>query len=641
MDDIDRLLDEILKTVRTRTSTTFSTRSYGDQPLIQTGKQYRESYHNTHAGRAGKTSASRPSGNPTSSQPRQGTLDLDDRVPSGGRAAAQPARPQRRDPRPRERAGMDTIPERYYELRRLAQSQGNMGTTSMQGLLAYGSRSASKIFYEQARLMEDFEDDFPFEGSFFQYYPTYDTMSLTQLRGYFSWRTRVRKGEVGRAPASFAFLYLYELLCGIGTVPGEQGYRDIDRFRQDYLATNDGTLGSFSIYARIWLRDYAVYHGLDAGLVRTATGELPLAVHVLLRAEQAALEADGRARRLAQRGGPSLGSAPSDEELLGALDVCSSYRISGSRLRRDHMDELRAVSCAVFRALCVHCGRRRKTDYVEGLFGMPYDEFYVMFSSAVFYDPEPHPDTVFEISPVESFACRDGRWTHHMSCDARSSSRELGRVLRATDQRLRGALDYPYPLKERPVQAYVAKLIDKAIADELERRREEERRRIKIDLSALDGIRAAAATTQEALLTEEEREDVAVGLAAESVGSAGETDRSDQSAAPEAVAQKALAAELPTEAPSGTDDAPSATSPGETGEGGLLDEVELRVLRALLAGETAASALGPGDPLLSLVIDAINDKLFEVVGDAVIEFVSDEPAIIEDYLPDIQEALGL
>ena len=54
--------------------------------------------------------------------------------------------------------------------------------------------------------MEDFEDDFDYHGTFIRYFPNYQAMNDLQLRGYFSWRTKVRRGEVGRTSLSFAFV---------------------------------------------------------------------------------------------------------------------------------------------------------------------------------------------------------------------------------------------------------------------------------------------------------------------------------------------------------------------------------------------------------------------------------------------------
>ena len=64
------------------------------------------------------------------------------------------------------------------------------------------------------------------------------------------------------------------------------------------------------------------------------------------------------------------------------------------------------------------------------------------------------------------------------------------------------------------------------------------------------------------------------------------------------------------------------------------------MLEALLTGDDPAVALPAGAPLLSLVVDAINEKLFDLIGDAVIEYEDDEPAIIEDYADDVREIVG-
>ena len=61
-------------------------------------------------------------------------------------------------------------------------------------------QAASMIFYTQAKFMEDFEDDYPRQVSFYQYLPTYQSMNTEQLRAYFTWRTRIRRGEFVEAP---------------------------------------------------------------------------------------------------------------------------------------------------------------------------------------------------------------------------------------------------------------------------------------------------------------------------------------------------------------------------------------------------------------------------------------------------------
>ena len=77
-------------------------------------------------------------------------------------------------------------------------------------------QSRESIFLKQAKLLAEYEDDYSFSANVVRYYPTYQSLTDQELRGYFSWRTKLRKGDVQKAPLSFAFLYIYELINQIG-----------------------------------------------------------------------------------------------------------------------------------------------------------------------------------------------------------------------------------------------------------------------------------------------------------------------------------------------------------------------------------------------------------------------------------------
>ena len=66
-------------------------------------------------------------------------------------------------------------------------------------------QSRSELFLKQARLMASYEDDYVYNGTVNQYFPTYDSLSDAQLRGYFTWRTAVRRGQIERRGMSYAF----------------------------------------------------------------------------------------------------------------------------------------------------------------------------------------------------------------------------------------------------------------------------------------------------------------------------------------------------------------------------------------------------------------------------------------------------
>ncbi|MBQ9007428.1 MAG: TerB N-terminal domain-containing protein, partial [Atopobiaceae bacterium] len=492
MPDIDKILQELLDNRRLRESVTFTSRTYSDQPIIQTGKQLRERMERSKNGRPRLSDLPRTDYTPDE-QPFPRTRKPQQQQLSFGQTPTTPREQQQTH---------EKIPERYYQLRELAGAQPTTASASWRGALAYGTRSANRLFYEQARLMEDFEDDYDFQGTYSQYFPTYSSMTLTQLRGYFSWRTRVRKGEMPEAPLSFAFLHVYELLCGVGTTPGEQGLADLTAFKDAFGATDAAMGSTFGSYLRKWIHDYVVYHQLDPSHIAERAGGMQQHVLTLLQAEEDTLRKAGLERK--QDVLPEH-TTPDDDALLASLNECSSYQPCGARLFRDHPDELRTIACETFRALVVHCSRRRKTDFVEGLYGSPSAETYTMFSSAVFYEPEPHPNCVVHLTPIETYTCRNGRWRRHLLFSATGRSSELGAIMHAVDAKLRARLDYAYPLKDRAVAAYVGKIIDKAIDELLAAQAEAERRHITIDLSQLAGIRAAAAITQEALLTVEER----------------------------------------------------------------------------------------------------------------------------------------
>ena len=136
-------------------------------------------------------------------------------------------------------------------------------------------------------------------------------MSDRQLRGYFTWRTQVRAGNVEETSLSFAFVYLYELICGIGCADAQSGFHAIKSFWETYRAFAP----ELDRYVRVWLADYVVYHNLPASLLKDSrTLEFDYALIALKHAQAAAEEQASRQHA------PARGSAP----ILMPFDL--SYR---------------------------------------------------------------------------------------------------------------------------------------------------------------------------------------------------------------------------------------------------------------------------------------------------------------------------
>lgn len=104
----------------------------------------------------------------------------------------------------------------------------------MRRMYKYGRESAesrARNFYQQAVFMADYEDDLPWSGEVTRYFPTYHDLTTRQLRGYFTWRTQARRGSYQSIPASAAYLYVYELLNGVGCAFPEDGLEKLGPLR--------------------------------------------------------------------------------------------------------------------------------------------------------------------------------------------------------------------------------------------------------------------------------------------------------------------------------------------------------------------------------------------------------------------------
>ena len=576
--DIKMLIERIMAEARTHQSARFSNETYADEPILKTGRQMQ-----------------------------------------------------------------NFLPDQYRKMREISRWQDDPKGGAGRWL------SEAELFYRQGLLMADFEDDCPYNGTFKSYFPTYNAMSDRQLRGYFTWRAQVRRGTVEETSTSFAFLYLYELICGIGVDNPLDGFNKIKAFWDVYRAFEPG----IDRFARVWLQDYAVFHGLDPKLLRDSkTVTFDNALIELRRAARDLVPApapSGQTPKRRKTSEPTLPLPPDEvreERLMAAINALSTYNLSSSRLDRSHHRDLRHVACAVYVRMARYYDTHRKTGIVASLFGEETAMPYTMFASAVFFAPERHEDCEYRLDPIHIYRCQNGFWECMRIHGSRQKSSKLGEMMRACDQRLRLALDPAHPLKEEKVPKYLAKIIDDEIVSWLSWDAAHQPVKIDIDLSQLGHIRSTAAQTREALLIDEEREDgasaeakaadsgqpeaePATAATVEAVAAAAGQDESDEPTisteqfgvvAPLLAAAPAFAAAAPADATNEL--APAADA----------------YLRALLEHNAvqAESAVAQSEQSEDMLVDTINEALFDLVGDTVIEFSAAGPQIIEDYEADVR-----
>lgn len=535
------------------------------------------------------------------------------------------------------------LPDQYRKMREISRWQEDPKGGAGRWL------SEAELFYRQGLLMADFEDDCPYNGTFKSYFPTYNAMSDRQLRGYFTWRAQVRRGTVEETSTSFAFLYLYELICGIGVDNPLDGFNKIKAFWDTYRAFEPG----IDRFARVWLQDYAVFHGLNPELLRdsktvmfdNALIELRRAARDLAPAPTPSDLAPAR-RKTSEPTLPLPPDEAREERLMAAINALSTYNLNNSRLDRSHHRDLRHVACAVYVRMARYYDTHRKSGIVASLFGEETAMPYTMFASAVFFAPNRHEDCEYRLDPIHIYRCQNGFWECMRIHGSRQKSSKLGEMMRACDQRLRLALDPTHPLKEEKVPKYLAKIIDDEIVAWLSWDAAHQPVKIDIDLSQLGHIRSAAAQTREALLIDEEREDD-VSMEAEATL----IEQPNTESAPSMTAgpgEMATRQDEPDEPTVSTEEfgvvapllvsVPAPVTPASAEAANKLAPAADAFLRALLERNTAQATLAAAQSGKSedMLVDSINEALFDLVGDTVIEFGSAGPQIIEDYEADVR-----
>lgn len=576
--DIKMLIERIIAEARTHQSARFSNEVYADEPILKTGRQMQ-----------------------------------------------------------------NFLPDQYRKMREISRWQEDPKGGAGRWL------SEAELFYRQGLLMADFEDDCPYNGTFKSYFPTYNAMSDRQLRGYFTWRTQVRRGTVEETSTSFAFLYLYELICGIGVDDPLDGFNKIKAFWDAYRAFEPG----IDRFARVWLQDYAVFHGLDPKLLRdsktvmfdNALIELRRAARDLAPAPTPSDLAPAR-RKTSEPTLPLPPDEAREERLMAAINALSTYNLNNSRLDRSHHRDLRHVACAVYVRMARYYDTHRKSGIVASLFGEETAMPYTMFASAVFFAPNRHEDCEYRLDPIHIYRCQNGFWECMRIHGSRQKSSKLGEMMRACDQRLRLALDPTHPLKEEKVPKYLAKIIDDEIVAWLSWDAAHQPVKIDIDLSQLGHIRSAAAQTREALLIDEEREDD-VPMEAEATL----IEQPNTESAPSTTAgpgEMATRQDEPDEPTVSTEEfgvvapllvsVPAPVTPASAEAANKLAPAADAFLRALLERNTAQATLAAAQSGKSedMLVDSINEALFDLVGDTVIEFGAAGPHIIEDYEADVR-----
>lgn len=423
------------------------------------------------------------------------------------------------------------------------------------------------LFLNQAKLLEFYKDDYEGEYISHCYYPTYDLLSNRELRSYFAWRTKVRNGDIQPSCSCFAYLYLYELINGIGTGTPVEWLHKMDDFAAAYKEYESSLMN----YYANWRKSYIIYYNLSDSFLG---GE----------------EREGEEAHMAV-----LDSAQeqTDDAIAAAVKQLAPGWLNRSKFYKTHQTDMDRVIVQVLRRMHQHYSARSKRTFSEQLFGSRETYPVDLFCHAVFCDPLRHENSRYYITDSHYYECRNGYWTETSCFIDSHKRRKLENLMKTIDASLRVALNDGKPIKSPSQLKWVTKVIEEEVAALLETQKQQEAaaKRVQIDYSALAQIRREAAITQDKLATEEEMEE--------------EAPPAVQPPPPQPEA-------LPGDCP--------------------LDKTQYRLMQNLLYGGDTSWVQREGK-MVSVLLDSINEILYETFQDAVIE----DQQVVEDYIDELKE----
>lgn len=337
-------------------------------------------------------------------------------------------------------------------------------------------KTSAWLFYTQGKFMEDYEDDYNYDADFSGFYTTYRDLTAQQLRGYFSWRTKVRNGIITKASSPYAYIYSYELINEIGTKSLMDGFNKLKDFGIQYKQFSS----ELSRIIESWLIDYVAYYQLDTAVLHNNK--------IILYDEML----------IALKNWDKFG----DDDIFDALCNLSDYNIYESSCFADHADKFRKTAVNSFKRLSEYFRENRKKSLFANYFGNLKKSKYHLFESAVFYDRDPLRSFCYKINEIRSISCLNGTW----SCEGYpyiEKNKHIGNFLKSVDSILRERFGYSEKLECEDVSKVAVSIIQREADRIIVQKSETETKKIEIDISKLEDIRKASEMTRDKLIVEE------------------------------------------------------------------------------------------------------------------------------------------
>ncbi len=435
-----------------------------------------------------------------------------------------------------------------------------------------GSVRREQNFYLQGKLVASYEDHYEGKQSFLRYYPTYHDLTVVQARTYFTWRTKIRQNIYEKISDSYAYIYLYELLNGIGIKDPEEGLDKLITFNKNYAQRFSPEMGA---YLERWIRDYIVFYNINKANDTFFVKEK---------------DNDKKYERLLSP------DQFSNHEVAESLIKLSNYKIRNCPLYKKSIEKFEYLLVLIWHKILDL--RNDGFDFFTSYIAYKNQMTIQLFSAAVFNHQLEPKTTSYEIDQIRKYFYDEEKntWYCESYWGLTGQKSIMGNFLHEVDREIRLRFNLGRNLKPRKIEKHYLEAIRDGIKEYQIEEQKLKQPKIKFNLSQLSTIRADAAGTRDSLLTEEELQ----------------AEQEENKQIEEAV----------------VDD--------EQENYGLSSE-ETTTITLLLKGKDLNKYLKGQHLMAAVIIDNINEKLFDEFGDNVIEFINDIPTVIEDYQEDLED----
>ncbi|WP_188354676.1 TerB N-terminal domain-containing protein [Galliscardovia ingluviei] len=470
-----------------------------------------------------------------------------------------------------------------------------------------------KLFIRQARFMRDYtETTGTWSTSLFRLYPTYQSLTLNQLRGYFTWRTRYRAGQLQPASAVFISIYLNELFNGVGADSPEdaarKAYHCLAQFEQqdEFFAVN-------TVALHTWIVDFCVLYGVDVALIQQFIDHTIREQDTLLHTLYSPQEYQ-------------------ESQIIEAIFEFSTTFSKSPIFKKRHDEAVHMVA-----QLWTYCARQtveamQKQSLFSIIFGKPYRRQYFPLADAMVEPIKPETNVSYMLTPMRRLEYQKRAWYIEGYSPFSFDTKQLDTFLRVVDRILRKQWKTGGYLRERDDELWAVPLVEQGFAYVAQQQRRVQIPSIDVSAGTLGKIRTDAALTQERLLTDEERDDTDQTTALTSSGVDSLLDSSS-----DAVTLSFVDSVNPHD-----DAQQTIRSQGQQEEHNQDQEFVYRILRDLLAdssGESALADIRQAQRLPAVVADSINSLCWQEFGDTIVEYDGASLQLVDDYADDVAQWL--